>query len=567
MKFRFFLALFMVLFLLPLFLTGCSQQDQLPERLNKVFSSDKSGNWVKMGVYGDPLSLNPVGYINSEHGQIVDRFVHASALRKLADGTFEPYLFDSFSVFKGASGTIVLEGVWKSNLKWHDGHEFDPRDLEYTIELIKKSENHSPWTDLVKGIESVSNFGRGQRTRIVFKSDSRSFLELLTVGIVPSHVVGDQPLERAKVEIEGVASESWPLFEDQPIGLGPFKVASRQKGSYLELQPHDEFYDNASRSSVLVRSYFEYHQLVSDFRSGRLNWIDLPSMLFEQLESMKVDNAFYIKYPNPATMVWLFNTRSEFLSDKRLRQALDKLADRNKILNQVPFAGFALYEMPAGKFSTEAKDYNSSFKQALDLLDETGWKDSDADGIRDLNGKKLQLTLVINEDNLLRRAVAEDLVKDCRRAGIELNVQAVSWSEFVSGKLQKKDFDTALLSIKIPEFGNAISLFHSQAQPSATDSESDEPAIYQKLNFSGIADSELDESLEALDSILPVKDADTHRAKIKQIIDDNKPMAFLFKPCDIGMFHAESGQAVASEPIWNDVRNWKLLFGSEDSML
>jgi ABC-type transport system substrate-binding protein len=175
--------------------------------------------------------------------------------------------------------------------------------------------------------------------------------------------------------------------------------------------------------------------------------------------------------------------------------------------------------------------------------------------------------LVINEDNLLRRAVAEDLVKDCRRAGIELNVQAVSWSEFVSGKLQKKDFDTALLSIKIPEFGNAISLFHSQAQPSATDSESDEPAIYQKLNFSGIADSELDESLEALDSILPVKDADTHRAKIKQIIDDNKPMAFLFKPCDIGMFHAESGQAVASEPIWNDVRNWKLLFGSEDSML
>ena len=80
-----------------------------------------------------------------------------------------------------------------------------------------------------------------------------------------------------------------------------------------------------------------------------------------------------------------------------------------------------------------------------------------------MDGQELEIRLVFNDDNLLRRALAEKLAEACRLAGIRLIVQPVSWAEFVGKKLKTGDFDTALISFKMPEFGNLDSFFHSKA--------------------------------------------------------------------------------------------------------
>ena len=542
-------------------ITGCSREEKLPENISKILNATDT-DWLKLGVYGDPMELNPLVHLESEHASLVNSFVQASPLRKLKDGSFEPYLFDTYSVYEGSSGTVILEAVWKKNLKWHDGTEFDPLDLKFTFDLIAGNDIQSPFKELLNGVDTVSSFGRGQRTRIVFKQNSRKLLELLTLPVIPSHIVKNSKIEKAKVKKEGLASDSWPYYVAQPVGLGPYQIKNRENGSYVELQPFDNFYDNATRPAILIKSYFDYQKLVSDFRADKLDWINLPSILAEQLKAMNLDNIFFIRYPNPANLTWMFNLENPLLAKKEMRYALDLLVDRNMISGEVPFAGKDIYECPYASSAKKIESYESRFKKAIELLENLGWKDTNADGIRDKNEQTLELGIVFNDDNLLRRALAEKFAESCKRAGIKLTLKPVTWAEMVGNYLKSGEYDTALISVTLPAAGNADSLFHSRSIP-----DEHNKVFANKLNFARVSDDRIDNLLEELDSMTEIKNRPDKIARLGSLIQELRPAAFLYKPMDIGLLHAESGTTDADAPIWRDVLNWKVLFGPEDSKL
>ena len=66
---------------------------------------------------------------------------------------------------------------------------------------------------------------------------------------------------------------------------------SPRKGSYLLLEANPNFFDDriASRPAVLLHCSYDFQQLVSNFRQKKYDWINLPSMISEQLENMKLD--------------------------------------------------------------------------------------------------------------------------------------------------------------------------------------------------------------------------------------------------------------------------------------
>lgn len=534
-------------------LTGCCHKDRLPEQISDLMKPDAE-NVVRLGLYGDPLDMNPIAHVITEHGPLMMNFVHAAPLRKLANGTYEPVLFDSYWLSRDDAGRVIMEAVWRQNLKWHDGTAFDPQDLEYTIDLMKNPDSKSPFAELARGISRISSFDRGQRTRIVFASNSRQFLDLLTVGLLPSHIIGDESLKTARVPVEGQASDTWPLYTDIPVGLGPYQVAARTKGSYALVEPVSDFYDGKQRPKVLIRTEYDLQNLISDFRSGKLDWINIPSIVASQIEDMKFDNVIPVRYANPATMLCAFNARRPQLADVRVRQAVDLLIDRRKIANQVPFEGEMLFANPFYDGEDMESNYDKRFARALELLDEAGWKDSDGDNIRDLNGEPLKISFAYNDDNLVRKTVLESIVPDLRRAGILIELDGVSWSELVSEKLETGDFDAVLMSYSLPVAGNWVSFLHSQPEP------------FTSINFSGLTDEQVDEAVTSLDSMFPGQNHDEAIAILSKYLESQKPVAFLFKPMDVAL----TKEAVKSEPemaFWDDVLTWKILYGSEDSQL
>lgn len=548
-----------------LVISGCCQRKaSLPENIEKMLG-DTSGKLVRIGLYGDPMGLNPIAHYDVDHARMIANFVHASPMRKLADGSFEPYLFDSYWLTHGENGTVILEAVWKNNLKWHDGTAFDPRDLEFTFQQMQNEKIQSPYSELVKGVVSISSFGQGKRTRIVFASDSRRYLDLLTVGILPSHLL--QGLDYVEPKLPSVfeekapeetpASYTWATYIEHPVGLGPYSIKDREMGSYLLLTPNEHFYDDrvASRPVVLVHCSFDYQQLITDFRAGRYDWVNLPSILAEQLEMMKIDDVRFVRYPNSARLMWFFNNRRAPFDQADFRKALDLVVDRSAIKNQFSADATPLFQNPLASCEAVVEPQTTRLAKALKMLDEAGIKDVDGDGIRDLAGKPCEISVLVNDDNLSRRAIAEKIIEDLKHAGIRGKIEAVSWADFAGKRLKNGEFDSALLSCQLPVAGNWISFFHSDKD------------IGESMNFAGVADQDLDQSLLKLDSVFVDETTAPAREYIASYLEDQQPVVFLLQPNDIGLYHGEAGSSVASDTIWNDVLSWRLLFGPPNSKL
>ncbi len=544
---------------------GCRRSKELPDEIAAMLN-DSSGKIVRLGIYGDPLGLNPIEHLESEHGQMVSNFVHAAPLRKLADGSFVPYLFSEYYLTPGDNGTVVLNAVWRRGLKWHDGTEFDPRSLELTVRMMADPKNNSPYAELAKGVLAVSSIGQGQRCHMIFAGDSRQYLDLLCVGLLPKHIL--EPEKTTEVAAAAVASaageannasaaSALEMYADKPVGLGPYMIKAREKGSYLLLEANPNFFDDriASRPAVLLHCSYDFQQLVSNFRQKKYDWINLPSMISEQLENMKLDQVKFVKYPNQAAMVWVFNTRDASLADAKVRTALDLLVDRNRILNQFPGDAVALYANILASGPAVAEEYASRFANGEKMLEAAGVKDSNNDGWRDINGNPFEIKILINDDNLSRRVIADQIVADLGRARVKAVVESVSWSDFVSKRLRQGEFSTALLSYHFPTGGNWVSLLHSS------------PKILDNLNYAGVKDEQIDKTLDALDSMLDGTDRNQAVASLSAYLEEYRPMAFLVRPMDVGLYHAEAGLSTAASAIWNDVLNWKLLFGPAESQL
>lgn len=541
-------------------LSGCGSKKKLPEDIAALLA-DNSGRVVRLGVYGDPLSLNQLEHCESEHGQMVGNFVHAAPLRKLADGSFVPYLFSEYYLSAGENGTVVLNAVWRRGLKWHDGTDFDPRSLDYTIKMMRDPDRGSPYADLAKGVLSVSSIGQGQQCHMVFAGDSRQYLDLLCVGLLPIHKLASDSADEPPAVATGPASTNasgvydLAAYADKPVGLGPYRVRSRESGLYILLEPNPDFFDDrvASRPLVLVHSVYDIQQLISDFRANKYDWVNLPSMVAGQLEAMNLEQVKFVRYPNQAEMVWMFNMKDPLTADVKVRRALDMLIDRAGIGKQFSSECEEVFSSPLASGSITAEDYSARSSAALKLLEEAGVIDANNDGRRDYQGKPFEISILINDDNLTRRVIADQMVSDLARAGITAKIEAVSWSDFVARRLRRGEFTTALLSLQLPTAGNWVSLLHSS------------PRVLDNLNFMGTADQQLDQALNILDSMLEMPDRDKARAAIAGYLDENRPMAFLLRPLDVGLYHAEAGRATAACQIWNDVLNWKLLFGPPES--
>ena len=523
-----------------MFLVGCGKKEKLPAQIAEL-AAKKDGSVVRLGIYGDPMELVSIANHATNHGQMACNFVHAAPLAKDASGAYVPNLFSNFVVSPGASGTVSIDAGWKYGLKWHDGKPFDAKDLKYTIEQMKKAENKSPYLQMAQGFKRVDTFGGGVRTRIVLANDSRCFLDLLTVGLIPSHIVGTHSLYVAKLPT-GNASAANKLYAEFPVGLGKYKVAARKPGFYLLLESAFD----SSLPKVLIKSYWSYEQLVSDFRNDKLDWMNIPSAIAEQLETMKIEKAVFTRYKNPAHLVWMFNTKKGALADKRVRKALDLLTVRKDVLAQMPYGGKFLESNPfiekpeIGSMTVEAR-----VAKAKELLTEAGITDSNNDGVLEYQNAPFELKVSFNDDNLARRMVSEKIVEALKAVGVKASVDAVSWAELVKQRLQNKSFDTCLISLQLPEHGNWVGLFHSS------------PAPYENLNFTGISNSELDSALSKLDSVLPGVDFAKERTTVGEILDEERPVAFLFNPNNVGVTKAETGKAYVDAPIWDSILNWK----------
>ncbi len=523
-------------------MTGCLGGKNLPPRIQALLATPDA-TVLRLGVYGDPLGVNPALPLD-EFGRLVVSLVHAGPLKRGPAGTFLPDLFASFVPTQDEQGNLVVEGAWRNDLAWHDGTPFSPRDLEFTLQAMAASDSGSPYADLARRVTAVQHLDRGRRTRIVFAGNSTQFLDLLTIGVLPSHLLAGQRLDEAMIPPPGFAepaegdlaapasatSASAPTvpFALFPVGMGPYRLVARQRARFVELEPASGAAGVAPFRKIVIRCFPRLEDLVGTFRNGQLDWMHVPPDIAARLEELRMPGVTFVRTPNPACLVWGFNTRRPPFDRLPVRQALSAVINRSRLLGALPMEGRVLDGPPVVSGIDPAGPALGVATGApglpTDLLTKAGLADADGDGWRDFEGKPFSLTIVTNQSNLGRKVAGDLLVEDLKKVGIRATVLTTSWSDLLGKHLAGGEFDTFLIGFHVPPDRSWLNLWHSA------------PPVGDRLNHTGFFRDELDRALETWDRVPFGEPTHPPVAEVRALLAEQVPVAWLVQAIDVVAF-------------------------------
>ncbi|MBF0406134.1 MAG: hypothetical protein HQM10_02180 [Candidatus Riflebacteria bacterium] len=541
-------SLFLMSFLLLFAITGCNEK-KIPDSILALLQENNEKT-LKVGILGDSSEYNPIVY-QERHSELVNDFIHGSPLKRDTAGDYYPFLWESWKQNVGADGNLVVEGIWRQNLKWHDGVAFSHKDFEFTVETMKKSDSMSYLREIAEHIDSITQNEETRTCSIKFKGASRQYIELLCSGLLPEHLLKGQKLEKPMVKVirEGVASETVKQilpaeasdtvdvnlfrFSDYPVGIGSYKVSSRIPGVFMTVEKvADSVLPEIKvsvplKEKIIFRFYRSIEEQISDLRKKRISVAHIHPDFYQVMKEMNVSGVEIKSTQNPSYLMLGYNVSKSTLSDVNIRKAFDLALDRKKIAEVLAAPGRVLFAAPMfpEKEPVEAGSSEKfDRKKSSELLSSAGFEDKDKDGFLEYKGEKAEFILLVSGDNFQRKAVADEIASQFGKIGLKVTVNAPEWPELIKNEIPSGKYHFFLQNYYAPADGNWINLWHSN------------PKIGDKLNFTSYTNSELDKTFEKLDGFTDSAERDTLKAKAMEILSNELPCSFLFQPADFVLY-------------------------------
>ncbi len=262
-------------------------------------------------------------------------------------------------------------------------------------------------------------------------------------------------------------------------GTGPLCWESWQPRKELVLKRHDAYkwgptgvYVNkgpVKYEKMIWRIVPEETTRIATMLSGQADFCHWNPL--QAIESFKKAPNLSVYEPTAdfAMYYWGLKSTRENLQDKRVRQALAHLVDREEI-NKAIFFGQA--ETARSLVHPKALDFEPATLDVLTkrdpekskkLLDEAGWKMS-PDGFRHKDGKKLEL-LMYSYTVGQNPKLSEVLQAAARTVGIDIKIQTWDPTVFFQ-KIAQQDYDIWTLSVPYTSAGDQMYLYyHSKNRP------------------------------------------------------------------------------------------------------
>lgn len=381
-----------------------SGQDTLQQGKDEVvvaINSEPSAGW-------DPIT----GY-----GQRYDPILQ-STLTKAYGGEITNDLATAYEVSEdGLTWTFTI----RDDAYYSNGEKVLASDVAFTYEQVK---DNGTSLDL-SNIESVSVT---DDTTVVFKLNAPDYTFLYVtykVGIVPEAHYDSN-------------------YGENPIGSGPFKLVSWEKGQQSVWEYNEYYY---GKEPAIKRIVFLFMDDDAAFMAAQRGDVDLvytnQNLATSTIDGYRMENVesidnYGIIFP---TVMDERKKASDGQSignnvtgDVAIRKALSVGLDREKLIEDV-FNGYgkASYSMcdtmPWFNEETALDGTNSGMDVAIKILEDAGWIDTDNDGIREKNGLKAEFTLMYTSSNANRQAMAMAVSEQAKELGVAINPLGASNDE------------------------------------------------------------------------------------------------------------------------------------------
>jgi len=417
---------------------------RLPEKETEV---NWDAEW-KRHIFFDVKSTNPVLFSSVSEND-VNGFTSFGLFS--FDWQMRPFAAsDSVKSWHSSEDHLYDKVVIRDDLTWSDGTPITAHDVEFSFKLIMTESVPVPavrsGTDKLKYVKAYDD-----HTLIYFHEASLATNDWnVNFPVLPKHIYENSWAEDPTL----ATSQHHIKYEKNPISGGPYEITSRTIGQEILLTRREEYYmhngkqvrDKPYFKTIRFRVIQEPGVALLGIKGGEIDELQLTP---QQWRTQTIDDDFYKDCTKAYDTEWVsfhfvWNCANPMFADKRTRWAMTYAFDHDEMLRKLRYG----LDPPANGIFHPASPYfppgtpvfpKRDLDKAEKLLDESGWKDSDGDGIRDktVDGRKIKFdfgVLVANRQD--RIDIASLLKQNLKEVGIEVTVRPLDFAV-----LQQKMFE------------------------------------------------------------------------------------------------------------------------------
>jgi peptide/nickel transport system substrate-binding protein len=349
---------------------------------------------------------------------------------------------DSIVSWQTSKDHLIDKVVLRDDLTWSDGTPITAHDVEFTFKAIM-TDAVIVWA-LRDGTDELSYVKAYDDRTVVFfhKAALATNVWNMMFSVLPKHIyeksLPDDPTMSR--------NPTFTRLEDNPVVGGSYNLAKRVRGQEFVLERREDYYTHDGKQ-VRDKPYFKTvrYKVIEDTNTALLalkaGRVDGQILTAEQWQLQTNDGTFYDRNTKVRGEEWtgfhfLWNTKSPYFEDKRVRWAMSYAMDYKEMIDTI---FYGLYDQSRGDFHPGSwmfpKDAPQPLSQDLDkaedLLDQAGWIDSDRDGIRDkmIDGRRTPFEFTLHVANIDDRIQLCTLMKQClERIGVMCHVKPTEFT-------------------------------------------------------------------------------------------------------------------------------------------
>lgn len=386
---------------------------------NSAGGGDSSGkaDELVVGISADPATLEPMVQ-SGQATRLIKMNLYRGLVAYQVDGKIGMEIADSYQV---ADDNVTYTFKIKPNAKFHDGSDITAEDVKFSLERILDEKVGATFrADFLKVLDHIDAVDK-KTVKIVLKEPCAPFIDYLTL---PESVI---------------VSKAWCQSHNNdlnanPMGSGPYKFVSWDKGREMVLTAFDGFYKQGKPESKAIRFVIAPDDTTraNALRTGEVDLIDyVPA---KEVKTFSEDKNFTVDVSEAPFMCLQFNVKDGPLANPLVRQAIAYAVDRKGVIDTAFMGrGTPIYGFPTrkGQNNYDGK-YDQFFsydlQKAKDLLTKAGYP----------NGFKVKVLASSTYDMHKQTAiVVQDSLK---KIGIEAQVELPDWSTRIE-RSNKGDYE------------------------------------------------------------------------------------------------------------------------------
>jgi peptide/nickel transport system substrate-binding protein len=443
-----------LLFALTLF--ACAREDRAP--LNDAVDESKpqDGGTVVRRLESDIVTVNPV-LATSKYDRMVDNYIFTPVVYLDANLRPVPGLAKSWDITPdGLSYTFHLN----EKATFSDGTPVLASDVLWTLTKIEDPNGGA--AQLAGDFDNLDM----TKTKVVdphtivitfkepFAPQLTRFNEL---NVLPEHVYS-----------KGDFKNDYNL---KGVGSGPYRLVTIDPQKEIVLQRRDDYWGQKPYlQTVVMKVMTDFATAWNAMKKGDIDETNISSDVW-LMESRRPEMLRKFDFRRFYTLSYNFiawNEKNPLFQDKRVRRALGMCVDVPSIINNL-YHGTA--RAMSGPFTPDEYAYNPAVPVlaydpmgAKALLNNSGWFDTNNDGVLDKNGKPFKFDLYVFAGSAVGAQFGQIFQQELKKNGIEINVVQLDPAQLLK-RVLSGDFQAVYMGWQLDAEPDLYAAFHSSQIP------------------------------------------------------------------------------------------------------